>query len=121
VEVTIRHRDFEGRPARLAVVEDITESGASKSSCEAEDGGGAAGASRTIADNLLTPSSGTPRCSSALLPAGAEARRRAQIIGAARPAAISPSAAGVQSCKQVLRPVLDVNMVVRDMGAFAPV
>ncbi|MGH7537838.1 MAG: PAS domain S-box protein [Gemmatimonadales bacterium] len=121
VEVTFDDVDFEGRPARLAVVEDVTEQRRLEEQLrqaqKMEAVGQLAGGIAHDFNNLLTAIVGYATLLERSLPGELEAKDDVQeIIGAARRAANLTHQLLAFSRKQVLRPtVLDVNVVVRDM------
>ena len=121
VEVTFDDIDFEGRPARLAVVEDVTGERRLeeqlRQSQKMEAVGQLAGGIAHDFNNLLTAIVGYATLLERALPSGSESREDVhEIIGAARRAANLTHQLLAFSRKQVLRPtVLDVNVVVRDM------
>ncbi|HET7249435.1 MAG TPA: PAS domain S-box protein [Gemmatimonadales bacterium] len=121
VEVTFDDIEFEGRPARLAVVEDVTErhrlEGQLRQAQKMEAVGQLAGGIAHDFNNLLTAIVGYATLLERTLPADATAREEAQeIIGAARRAANLTHQLLAFSRKQVLRPsVVDVNVVIRDI------
>jgi two-component system cell cycle sensor histidine kinase/response regulator CckA len=121
VEVTFDDIDFEGRPARLAVVEDVTEQRRLEEQLrqaqKMEAVGQLAGGIAHDFNNLLTAIVGyATLLDRSLAPGSAEREDVQEIIGAARRAANLTHQLLAFSRKQVLRPkVLDVNAVVRDM------
>ncbi|MGH7613671.1 MAG: PAS domain S-box protein [Gemmatimonadales bacterium] len=121
VEVTFDDIDFEGRPARLAVVEDVTGQRRLEEQLrqaqKMEAVGQLAGGIAHDFNNLLTAIVGYATLLERALPAGSESREDVhEIVGAARRAANLTHQLLAFSRKQVLRPtVLDVNVVVRDM------
>jgi PAS domain S-box-containing protein len=121
VELTFDDIDFEGRPARLAVVEDVTErrrlEEQLRQAQKMEAVGQLAGGIAHDFNNLLTAIVGYATLLNRALPADTDAREDVQeIIGAARRAGNLTHQLLAFSRKQVLRPtVLDVNVVVRDM------
>jgi two-component system cell cycle sensor histidine kinase/response regulator CckA len=121
VEVTFDDIDFEGRPARLAVVEDVTEQRRLEEQLrqaqKMEAVGQLAGGIAHDFNNLLTAIVGyATMLARSLAPASAEREDAMEIIGAARRAANLTQQLLAFSRKQVLRPkVLDMNVVIRDM------
>ena len=121
VEVTFDDIDFEDRPARLAVVEDVTGQRRLEEQLrqaqKMEAVGQLAGGIAHDFNNLLTAIVGYATLLERALPAGAETHDDVhEIIGAARRAANLTHQLLAFSRKQVLRPtVLDVNVVVREM------
>jgi two-component system cell cycle sensor histidine kinase/response regulator CckA len=121
VEVTFDDIDFEGRPARLAVVEDVTEQrrleGQLRQAQKMEAVGQLAGGIAHDFNNLLTAIVGyATLLARSLAPDSPDREDVMEIIGAARRAANLTQQLLAFSRKQVLRPkVLDMNTVVRDM------
>jgi hypothetical protein len=121
VEVTFDDIDFAGRPARLAVVEDVTErrrlEEQLRQAQKMEAVGQLAGGIAHDFNNLLTAIIGYATLLDRALPVDTDVREDVQeIIGAARRAGNLTHQLLAFSRKQVLRPtVLDVNVVVRDM------
>ncbi len=120
VEVTFDDIDFAGRPARLAVVEDVTDrkrlEEQLRQAQKMEAVGQLAGGIAHDFNNLLTAIVGYATLLDRSLPADADHEEVHEIIGAARRAANLTHQLLAFSRKQVLRPtVLDVNLVVRDM------
>ena len=121
VEVTFDDIDFAGRPARLAVVEDVTErrrlEEQLRQALKMEAVGQLAGGIAHDFNNLLTAIIGYATLLDRALPAEVDVREEVhEIIGAARRAGNLTHQLLAFSRKQVLRPtVLDVNVVVRDM------
>jgi PAS domain S-box-containing protein len=121
VEVSFDDIDFAGQPARLAVVEDVTErrrlEEQLRQAQKMEAVGQLAGGIAHDFNNLLTAIVGYATLLDRALPADTDLREEVQeIIGAARRAGNLTHQLLAFSRKQVLRPtVLDVNAVVRDM------
>jgi PAS domain S-box-containing protein len=121
VEVTFDDLDFEGRRARLALVEDVTEQrrleDQLRQAQKMEAVGQLAGGIAHDFNNLLTAIVGyATLLDRSLAPETAERQDVREILGAARRAAGLTQQLLAFSRKQVLRPaVLDVNIVVRDM------
>jgi two-component system cell cycle sensor histidine kinase/response regulator CckA len=121
VEVTFDDIDFAGRPARLALVEDVTErrrlEAQLRQAQKMEAVGQLAGGIAHDFNNLLTAIIGYATLLDRALPADTDVREDVhEIIGAARRAGNLTHQLLAFSRKQVLRPtVLDVNAVVRDM------
>jgi len=121
VEVTFDDIDFAGRPARLAVVEDVTDrkrlEEQLRQAQKMEAVGQLAGGIAHDFNNLLTAIVGYATLLDRSLPPDTDVREEVhEIIGAARRAANLTHQLLAFSRKQVLRPtVLDVNQVVRDM------
>jgi PAS domain S-box-containing protein len=121
VEVTFDDIDFEDRPARLAVVEDVTEQRRLEEQLrqaqKMEAVGQLAGGIAHDFNNLLTAIVGyATLLDRSLAPNSPDREDVQEIIGAARRAANLTQQLLAFSRKQVLRPkVLDVNAVVRDL------
>ena len=121
VEVTFDDIDFAGGPARLAVVEDVTErrrlEEQLRQAQKMEAVGQLAGGIAHDFNNLLTAIVGYATLLDRSLPTEIDVREEVhEIIGAARRAANLTHQLLAFSRKQVLRPtVLDANLVVREM------